>query len=503
MPTRSSRSSWTTGKQLWPDSRTARATSSACTGMVRATTSTRGVMTSRTSMSRRSASASMISRSCSEAAERPAWRRPGPLGHRLPPGPAASRSGALPWWRIGLSAGGHRAAGQAPGASSARCGRRWRARPAPAPVGRSRRRRCRRPAGPGVARRRRSGSRGFTSQPSAPERRAKKTSGRRSSSMRTGTWAQVAVGLLEPQLEADGHAAHVAHLHVDDDQVDARRGARCQDLGPRRHLDHLDVGAGGDRRDLGPHGRRVAGDQDDGHGTRLPTSAGPGDGGEPGAGPKRWSATAPRPARSCTSCRRSGTRATGAGASSPTRPPRSPPRARPPPLSWVRLSTRAASSLPSGAVDRGHRAERRVDPVDDQPGRGDPGLGQLVGEEGGLVHRVGPGRRHQDVGRGRVGQQLADGGGPGPEALFHALKAWKKATASSTISAPATLEMRAQQGLGGHDRPPGGRPGSAGAGPGRAGSRGSGSAGGGRRGGRGRCGSGGCPPRRCRSRPTR
>ena len=35
MPTRSSRSSWTTGKQLWPDVRTACAMSSAWTGMVR------------------------------------------------------------------------------------------------------------------------------------------------------------------------------------------------------------------------------------------------------------------------------------------------------------------------------------------------------------------------------------------------------------------------------------------------------------------------------------
>ena len=42
IPIRSSRSSWTTGKQLCPDVRTARAMSSACTGMVRAVTSTRG-----------------------------------------------------------------------------------------------------------------------------------------------------------------------------------------------------------------------------------------------------------------------------------------------------------------------------------------------------------------------------------------------------------------------------------------------------------------------------
>ena len=84
-----------------------------------------------------------------------------------------------------------------------------------------------------TARRSRSGSSGLTSQPSAPDRRARKTSGRRSSSISTGDVVEGVVGLLEPELEADGHAAHVAHLQVDDDQVGGFLGHHGDDLGSR------------------------------------------------------------------------------------------------------------------------------------------------------------------------------------------------------------------------------------------------------------------------------
>ena len=83
MPIRSSRSSWTTGKQLCPEVRTARAMSSAWTGMVRYVTSTRGVITSRTSMSLRSARASVMIRSCSDASAS--------SGCRAGPSPSADR----------------------------------------------------------------------------------------------------------------------------------------------------------------------------------------------------------------------------------------------------------------------------------------------------------------------------------------------------------------------------------------------------------------------------
>ena len=77
-PIRSSRFSPHTGKQLWPDSRTAFDTASTVSGMVSATTSTRGVMTSRTTVSRRSCRASMMN--CSWASAPPSTGRPGPSG---------------------------------------------------------------------------------------------------------------------------------------------------------------------------------------------------------------------------------------------------------------------------------------------------------------------------------------------------------------------------------------------------------------------------------------
>jgi len=75
-PIRSSRLSPHTGKQLCPDSRTALDTASTVSGMVRATRSTRGVITSRTTVSRRSCRASMMN--CSWASAPPSTGRPEP-----------------------------------------------------------------------------------------------------------------------------------------------------------------------------------------------------------------------------------------------------------------------------------------------------------------------------------------------------------------------------------------------------------------------------------------
>ena len=107
MPIRSSRSSWTTGKQLCPDVRTARAMSSAWTGMVRKVTSTRGVMTSRTSMSRRSARASMMMRSCSEASASRGGRAASVRRRPRPVGARADGVGGQFGWRWRLPAGRH------------------------------------------------------------------------------------------------------------------------------------------------------------------------------------------------------------------------------------------------------------------------------------------------------------------------------------------------------------------------------------------------------------
>ena len=58
-------------------------------------------------------------------------------------------------------------------------------------------------------------------------------------------------------------------------------------------------------------------------------------------------------------------------------------------------------------------AERRGEPVDHQRGHLAFPLGQLLGEESRFGHGVGPGGRHQHVGRGRVEQELVHGRRPG------------------------------------------------------------------------------------------
>ena len=81
-----------------------------------------------------------------------------------------------------------------------------------------------------------------------------------------GDVVQGVVGLLQAELEADGHAAHVAHLHVDDDQIGRFLGDEGHDLGSRGHGMDRHVGATDDGLDLTAEGRRIAGDQNGLHG---------------------------------------------------------------------------------------------------------------------------------------------------------------------------------------------------------------------------------------------
>ena len=87
-----------------------------------------------------------------------------------------------------------------------------------------------------AARRRRSGSSGLTSQPSAPLRRARCTSATRSSSISTGTCGHGAGRLVEAQRHRDGHPAHRADLQVEDPDVERLAGASplASAPGPRR-----------------------------------------------------------------------------------------------------------------------------------------------------------------------------------------------------------------------------------------------------------------------------
>ncbi len=136
-------------------------------------------------------------------------------------------------------------------------------------AGRTRRSRCRPSSRAEMARRSRIGSSGLTTQPSAPDRRAMNTSGRRSSSISTGTCAELAVGGLEPELETDGHAAHVAHLQVDDHQIGERLGHLGHDRRAGAGLPDGDVRPTGDGGDLGPDRGGIAGHEDGAHGQRL------------------------------------------------------------------------------------------------------------------------------------------------------------------------------------------------------------------------------------------
>ena len=66
--------------------------------------------------------------------------------------------------------------------------------------------------------------------------------------------------------------------------------------------------------------------------------------------------------------------------------------------------------------------EVRVHPVDHQGGHRDIGLGQFLGKESGLGHRVAVGRCHQHEGSRWARQQVQDQLGALLETLFHAVE---------------------------------------------------------------------------------
>ena len=278
-------------------------------------------------MSRRSASASVMMRSCSEASASRDWRRGGP-------GPLAVPAGCRQ---------GHRVAWLVVGRGS--------------PGGATRRRRVRRGLGSrlqlgsgahqhGHGRERVVGEGPVVEQrvDGTPEAQRVERLDQPALGARPAGQEDVGpaveqhehrdvvrrvVGLLQPQLQADGHAAHVAHLHVDDDQVGRFLGDERHHLGARGHGSHLDVGPADDGLDLPAERRCVAGDQD---GLHRRDTIGPAcrvgnplrpqgcAAAAPRGGPpalyqaKRWSAARRRPTSSCTSCPKSGIRPTGAGA---------------------------------------------------------------------------------------------------------------------------------------------------------------------------------------------
>ena len=86
-----------------------------------------------------------------------------------------------------------------------------------------------------AARRRRNASSGLTSQPSASDRWARKTSAWRSSSISTGMCGSRLGALLEAEVHAGGHAAHVADLQVEHHEVGVELVHRRQHVGARAH----------------------------------------------------------------------------------------------------------------------------------------------------------------------------------------------------------------------------------------------------------------------------
>ena len=202
-PATSSRSPLTTGKARVPGVTNRFGDELGVTGMVRKSTSMRGVITSRSS-----SSLSWSTRAWIAAASGEVGRRSSAPDDALAE-PREARGG---------------------GCSSlieCRHSRRERSRGAA-----TRPRTLRRATARARRRRRRCGSSGFTRKPSAPLRRARKTSGRRSSSIKDGHRLGRAVGLLVAQFHADRHAAHGTDLEVGDHEVDAARSHASDDLGP-------------------------------------------------------------------------------------------------------------------------------------------------------------------------------------------------------------------------------------------------------------------------------
>ena len=291
--------------------------------------------------------------------------------------------------------------------------------------------------------------------------------------------------------------AHVPHLQVDDDEVGRvvarpRRASRAPTRPPgsrcRARSPPPRPPGGGRRRRWPPRWRARA--------RGYPT----------GGRPKRWSATAPRPVQVVdVGLEQDGTRRhRDAAPRWSTRPGEGAllvggHRDQPGVVGHERRRARRRR-LAAGTGDRG---EVGVHPVHHQRGRLDarsrPGA---AGEVGGLLDRVGAGRGDErrrrwpgrPAARARPAARVRN-----PSSIPS--KAWKKSTASWTISAPATLAIvrrsawvatdttRSEARVGSEQRPEqavleeAGEPAAA------------------RPAGRGRCGSAGCRRRPCRSAP--
>ena len=100
------------------------------------------------------------------------------------------------------------------------------------------------------------------SQPSAPERRARKTSARRSSSMITGTCGSMPGRLVEPQRHRDGHPALRTDLQVEDRQVGLTLGDDVDDDPALATHGEVGVGPAERGRDLVDDPVGVGGEQD-------------------------------------------------------------------------------------------------------------------------------------------------------------------------------------------------------------------------------------------------
>ena len=102
----------------------------------------------------------------------------------------------------------------------------------------------------------------------------------------------------------------------------------------------------------------------------------------------------------------------------------------------------------AGTVAERH-SERRLGPVDDEALDGDLLASQLVGEESGLGHRVGPGRRHQHERGARALEEPVDLPGTLLEALLHALEGLEEREGVGDHLGPDDLRDLAHHRLGG------------------------------------------------------
>ena len=221
---------------------------------------------------------------------------------------------------------------------------------------------------------------------------------------------EAAARLLQPEVEGHGHAAHVADLQVDDDEVGLPAGHDVADVVAPLDLDDLEAGPAQGGPDVVADPVGVAGHQDGRHGRRLPVAS--------------------RAVRSGGGCRaeqvapdlgQAGDVAhLHLAAAAPARSGTGPDRPFQP-LEVAALPLRQLDEVgqvgvelaqPAGrradaAADRTAVAELGMDPVDHQAVDPQAGLLEAVGEVAGLGDGV-PGRGgHQHEGRAAVGQELA------------------------------------------------------------------------------------------------